>query len=134
MHWSFTAFLSVTKLNLHTQHIPHRLCRFFLRCGGDMGAGVESKACRAGRVMAMVEFTFAKWLQNGYNQTCLRETNLIFGRSNECSNLIAACFGRCSASCSIPAAEKRRKAERPMARFRSFHSCGGLAGPPHFVL
>ena len=44
MRWSFTAFLSVVKLNLHTQDIPHGLGGFLLCRGGDMGIGVQSEA------------------------------------------------------------------------------------------
>ena len=43
---SFTAFLSVTKLKLHTQNISYGLSRFFLGGGGDMGVGVQGEACR----------------------------------------------------------------------------------------
>ena len=27
------------------QYTPHRICRFFLRRGGDMGVGVEGESC-----------------------------------------------------------------------------------------
>ena len=46
MCWSFTAFLSAAKPNLHTQHISHGLSGFLLCRGGDMGVGVQCEACR----------------------------------------------------------------------------------------
>ena len=45
MCWSFQAFLSATKPNLHTQDISHGLGGFFLRRGGDMGVGIQGEAC-----------------------------------------------------------------------------------------
>ena len=45
MRWSFTAFLSATKPNSHTQNISHGLGGFFLRRSGDVGIGVQGEAC-----------------------------------------------------------------------------------------
>ena len=39
-------FLSAAKPNLHTQDISHGLGGFFLCRGGNMGIGVQGKACR----------------------------------------------------------------------------------------
>jgi len=52
----------------------------------------------------MAEFAFAKELQNSYNFSCLRETNLN-GRSTRCVTLIAASSGRFSDSCAALAAD-----------------------------
>ena len=45
MCWSFTAFLSATKPNLHTQHISHGLGGFLLCRSCDMGISVQGEAC-----------------------------------------------------------------------------------------
>ena len=36
---------SVFNLYRPRQHVPHRIRRFFLCCGGDMGVGVEGESC-----------------------------------------------------------------------------------------
>ena len=41
MRGSSKVFLSATKPNLHTQHIPHSLGGFFLSRGGDMCVGIQ---------------------------------------------------------------------------------------------
>ena len=61
MRRSFTAFLSATKPNLHTQDISHGLSGFFLCRSRDMGIGVQGEAC--GEVAGMLmntDFTHGK--------------------------------------------------------------------------